>query len=39
MEIWKTAENDKEFDQKRTYFCDFEHYKPNGEINIYIGIK
>lgn len=39
MEIWKRGENDKEFDQKRTYLCDFERYNSTGEINIFIGTK
>jgi len=39
QEIWKLSEEDKDFDKKRSYIAEFEHYKSSGEINIYIGLK
>lgn len=37
--IWQLSEQDRGFDSRRSYRADFEHYRPSGEIAVYIGMK
>jgi predicted transcriptional regulator YdeE len=39
QDIWKLSLSDNAFDQNRTYFMEYEHYKASGGIDIYVGVK
>jgi|APSaa5957512535_1039671.scaffolds.fasta_scaffold49022_2 predicted transcriptional regulator YdeE len=39
QEIWQLSATDKEFNAKKSYIAEFEHYASSGKINIYIGLK
>jgi len=39
QEIWQLSDGNKEFDSRRSYVAEFEHYAPSGGIDIHIGLK
>ena len=38
QKIWQLSVDEPAFDKQKTYYADYEHYLPSGEVNISIGL-